>query len=59
VTRPETTSNSNISPERVDLVVGFDLDMTLVDPRPGVRAALRALGLNEFLAESLGPRLDD
>jgi phosphoglycolate phosphatase len=25
------------------LVVGFDLDMTLVDPRPGVRAAFEAL----------------
>jgi phosphoglycolate phosphatase len=26
-----------------DLVVGFDLDMTLIDPRPGVRAAFEAL----------------
>jgi phosphoglycolate phosphatase len=26
-----------------DLVVGFDLDMTLIDPRPGVHAAMRAL----------------
>src|SRR3954454_16501796 len=25
------------------LVVGFDLDLTLVDPRPGVRAAFEAL----------------
>jgi phosphoglycolate phosphatase len=42
----------------MDLVVGFDLDMTLVDPRPGVRVALQALGLDEFLAESLGPPLE-
>ncbi len=42
-----------------DLVVGFDLDMTLVDPRPGVRVALRALSLDEFLAESLGPPLEE
>jgi hypothetical protein len=43
----------------MDLVVGFDLDMTLVDPRPGVRVALRALGLDEFLAESLGSPLEE
>jgi phosphoglycolate phosphatase len=28
---------------RAPLVVGFDLDMTLVDPRPGVRASFEAL----------------
>ena len=41
------------------LVVGFDLDMTLIDPRPGVRVALRRLGLDEWLAEGLGPPLEE
>ncbi len=47
------------------LVVGFDLDMTLVDTRPGVAAVLRLLGEEtgveldaEALCERLGPPLD-
>lgn len=40
-------------------MVGFDLDQTLIDPRPGVRIALRALGLDEALAELLGPPLEE
>ena len=41
------------------LVVGFDLDMTLIDPRPGVRVALRELGIDEGYAEFLGPPLEE
>jgi pyridinium-3,5-biscarboxylic acid mononucleotide sulfurtransferase len=47
------------------LVVGFDLDMTLIDTRPGMSATLRALGLEtgveldvDALCERLGPPLD-
>ena len=34
-----------------DLVIGFDLDMTLIDSRPGVAATYRAL--NERLGTAL------
>ncbi|MBM7771595.1 phosphoglycolate phosphatase [Actinokineospora baliensis] len=47
------------------LAVGFDLDMTLIDPRPGMVAAMTALadetGLaldGEYFAANLGPPLD-
>jgi uncharacterized protein len=47
------------------LVVGFDLDMTLIDTRPGIGATLRALGGEtgveldvETLCARLGPPLD-
>lgn len=47
------------------LVVGFDLDMTLIDTRPGFAATLRALvsetGVDldvESMCENLGPPLD-
>jgi pyridinium-3,5-biscarboxylic acid mononucleotide sulfurtransferase len=47
------------------LVVGFDLDMTLIDTRPGVVAALEALGAetgvpldSAGIAGRLGPPLD-
>jgi uncharacterized protein len=47
------------------LVVGFDLDMTLIDPRPGVVAAFRALTAEtgveidgELVASRLGPPLE-
>ena len=46
-------------------VVGFDLDMTLIDTRPGFAACLRVLaeetGLGfdvEGMVEALGPPLD-
>jgi phosphoglycolate phosphatase-like HAD superfamily hydrolase len=46
-------------------VVGFDLDMTLIDTRPGFAACLRALGEEagidfdvEAMVEALGPPLD-
>ncbi len=47
------------------LVVGFDLDMTLIDTRPGFAACLRAVGLEyevvfdvEAITARLGPPLD-
>ena len=46
--------------------MGFDLDMTLIDPRPGMVAAMNALGAEsglpldgEHFAANLGPPLDD
>jgi phosphoglycolate phosphatase len=49
----------------VPLTVGFDLDMTLIDPRPGMIAVLDVLaeetGLpldGEYFAANLGPPLD-
>lgn len=49
----------------VGICVGFDLDMTLIDPRPGMVAAMHALadesGLpfdGEHFAAHLGPPLD-
>jgi uncharacterized protein len=51
--------------EERSLVVGFDLDMTLVDPRPGVVATYRALSAEtgiaidaELAASRLGPPLE-
>jgi uncharacterized protein len=48
------------------LVVGFDLDMTLVDPRPGVEATCAALSADlgvtidgALVASRLGPPLED
>jgi len=48
------------------LVVGFDLDMTLVDSRPGILATLRALSAEtgvtvdaELVVDRLGPTLED
>jgi phosphoglycolate phosphatase-like HAD superfamily hydrolase len=50
---------------RAPLVVGFDLDMTLIDTRPGFAACLVALGEEtgvdfdvEGMVERLGPPLD-
>ena len=47
------------------LVVGFDLDMTLIDPRRGVRTALHALSQDtgvaidvELVVSTLGPPLE-
>jgi phosphoglycolate phosphatase len=49
----------------VQLVVGFDLDMTLVDSRPGVAATLRALSAEtgreidaDVVVARLGPTLE-
>jgi phosphoglycolate phosphatase len=50
----------------VGITVGFDLDMTLIDARPGMAAAMNALGVESGLpldgdafAANLGPPLDD
>lgn len=47
------------------LTVGFDLDMTLIDPRPGMAAVMNAVGAEsghaldgEHFAANLGPPLD-
>ena len=47
------------------LTVGFDLDMTLVDSRPGIRAAMAALSQEtgvpidvEVVIDRLGPKLE-
>ena len=48
------------------IVVGFDLDMTLVDSRPGIHATLEALAEEyetfidaDVVVERLGPKLED
>ncbi|WP_216210034.1 HAD family hydrolase [Amycolatopsis aidingensis] len=48
------------------ITIGFDLDMTLIDPRPGMVAAMNALGAEagltldgEQFAANLGPPLED
>jgi phosphoglycolate phosphatase len=48
------------------LVVGFDLDMTLIDSRPGVRVSLNALSTEtgvpidvDLVLSRLGPKLED
>lgn len=48
----------------MNLCVGFDLDMTLIDPRPGMVDVIEALGVDagikldaEGFAEALGPPL--
>ncbi|WP_410618370.1 HAD family hydrolase [Amycolatopsis sp. cmx-8-4] len=48
------------------ITVGFDLDMTLIDARPGMEAAMNKLGVEAGLpldgaafAANLGPPLDD
>jgi phosphoglycolate phosphatase len=57
----------NIGPycDEVPLTVGFDLDMTLIDPRPGMVAVLDELGRESgfpldgrHFAANLGPPLD-
>lgn len=54
-----------MSPE-TQLTVGFDLDMTLIDSRPGIRAAYRALSAEtgtyidaDAAVTRLGPPLDE
>lgn len=53
-------------PDRSPLVVGFDLDMTLVDSRPGIAATLAALATEtgtpidaDVVVGRLGPPLED
>jgi phosphoglycolate phosphatase len=64
-----TGENLSVPPANVadvGITVGFDLDMTLIDPRPGMVAAMNALGAEsglpldgEHFAANLGPPLDD
>jgi phosphoglycolate phosphatase len=53
-------------PDRSPLVVGFDLDMTLVDSRPGIAATLAAIAAEtgtpidaDVVVGRLGPPLED
>lgn len=53
-------------PDHAPLVVGFDLDMTLVDSRPGIAATLAALAAEtgtpidvDVVVGRLGPPLED
>ncbi len=53
-------------PDRSPLVVGFDLDMTLIDSRPGIAATLAALAAEtgtpidaDVVVGRLGPLLED
>jgi phosphoglycolate phosphatase len=74
----DTTPGSRVAPEgvvgatlsavadRSPIVVGFDLDMTLVDSRPGIAATLDAVAGEtgtpidvELVVGRLGPRLED
>jgi len=51
--------HSDLVAEHSDLVVGFDLDMTLIDTAPGFIATLDALGAElgvAFPAEEIGPQ---
>jgi pyridinium-3,5-biscarboxylic acid mononucleotide sulfurtransferase len=57
-------SASSATTEMVDLAVGFDLDMTLLDTRPGIAATLRQLATRtgvpidpEVVVARLGPPL--
>src|SRR5689334_20993757 len=50
----------------MSLVVGFDLDMTLIDSRPGIRKAMVALSAEtgvhidaDLVVSRLGPKLED
>ncbi|AKL66671.1 HAD family hydrolase [Streptomyces goshikiensis] len=59
---PETTAETTAAP----LTVGFDLDMTLIDSRPGIKAAYEALSAEtgtfidaEQAITRLGPPLDE
>ncbi|MDT0343254.1 HAD family hydrolase [Streptomyces litchfieldiae] len=54
------------SPQTPTLTVGFDLDMTLIDSRPGIRTAMEALSTEtgvfidaELVVTRLGPPLEE
>lgn len=54
------------TPPKTLLTVGFDLDMTLIDSRPGIRAAFRALSAEtgvpidaDLVVSRLGPPVED
>jgi len=52
-TAPRPHSAPHTTPHTAPLTVGFDLDMTLIDSRPGIAAAYRAL------SEETGVHIDD
>ncbi len=65
---PSTTSSTAPStvPPAGPLTVGFDLDMTLIDSRPGIAATYRALAAetgvhidDALVASRIGPPLED
>ncbi|ARQ70111.1 HAD family hydrolase [Streptomyces marincola] len=54
------------SPQTVPLTVGFDLDMTLIDSRPGIKAAYDALSAetgvyvdSDLVVSRLGPPVEE
>lgn len=60
-----TDQNAPQHPRRHPLTVGFDLDMTLVDSRPGIAAAYRALSAEtgvpidvDLVVSRIGPPLE-
>ncbi|WP_317452513.1 HAD family hydrolase [Streptomyces sp. CBMA29] len=60
------TSDLSSVPPRPTLTVGFDLDMTLIDSRPGIKAVYDRLSAetgvwidSELAVTRLGPPLDD
>ncbi|MET7872854.1 HAD family hydrolase [Streptomyces cyaneofuscatus] len=60
-----TASSPLPAPHTAPLTVGFDLDMTLIDSRPGIAAAFRALSAEtgvhvdeELVVSRIGPPLD-
>ncbi len=65
VTSQAPSYTRGVPGSQADLVVGFDLDMTLIDPRRSVRSALGALSAErgvaidvELLVSTLGPPLE-
>ena len=63
---PGRRQNGGMPAHSTPLTVGFDLDMTLIDSRPGIRATYRALAAEtgvfidaDLAASRLGPPLDE
>jgi phosphoglycolate phosphatase len=61
-----TTNRALVPPSSAPLTVGFDLDMTLIDSRPGIKAVYDRLAAetgvridSELAVTRLGPPLDD
>ncbi|MFJ9529413.1 HAD family hydrolase [Streptomyces cyaneofuscatus] len=61
-----TASSPLSAPHTAPLTVGFDLDMTLIDSRPGIAAAFRALSAEtgvhvdeELVVSRIGPPLEE
>nr|WP_265737110.1 haloacid dehalogenase-like hydrolase [Actinacidiphila alni] len=61
-----TTNRDLVPPKPAQLTVGFDLDMTLIDSRPGIKAVYDRLVVEtgvwidtDLVVSRLGPPLDD